>query len=134
MYVGARNVAKSFLWDADMAFVVDRRGTGDIVTSCGGYIPFCSASFANRKNRPSSPWVPSMACGFGGNSDTRIGAEQGINSVNLSVEYANEHTEDEFLDIEVNYGAYEFVIQLLEESHNLTKRHLERAIRCKKFL
>ncbi|MHC8515886.1 M28 family peptidase [Sporosarcina sp. ITBMC105] len=29
---GARQIAKSFLWDVDMAFVIDHRGTHDIVT------------------------------------------------------------------------------------------------------
>ncbi|RHW35914.1 M20/M25/M40 family metallo-hydrolase [Lysinibacillus yapensis] len=128
--VGAKRVAKSFLWDVDMAFVVDRRGTGDIVTSCGGYIPFCSDSFARKveqighrvhRNR----WHAVK----GGSSDTRIWAEQGINSINLSVGYQHEHTEYETVDIEATYGTYELVAQLLEESRTLTKRQLEQRIR-----
>ena len=43
--VGARNVDNYFLWGTDAAIVVDRRGTGDIVTSCGGYLPFCDPAF-----------------------------------------------------------------------------------------
>ena len=43
--VGARNVDETFLWGTDAAIVVDRRGTGDIVTSCGGHIPFCEEAY-----------------------------------------------------------------------------------------
>lgn len=38
---GARKLDDYFHWGTDAAFVVDRRGTGDIVTSYGGYMPFC---------------------------------------------------------------------------------------------
>ena len=131
--VGARQVEKSFLSDVDMAFVVDRRGTGDIVTSCGGYIPFCSDDFARQVERigrrvhGKRRWSTVA----GGSSDTRIWAEQGINSVNLPVGYMNEHTEDELLDIEVNYGTYELIAQLLEDSGSLTKEYFERKIRSR---
>ncbi|MFY3791939.1 M20/M25/M40 family metallo-hydrolase [Ureibacillus sp. MALMAid1270] len=124
---GASRVAKSFLWDVDMAFVVDRRGTGDIVTSCGGYIPFCSNEFARqveRIGRISHPgrWQTVAS----GSSDTRIWAEQGINSVNLSAGYENEHTNEETLDIQANYETYEFVMLLVEKSQSLMKHSLER--------
>lgn len=62
----------------------------------------------------------------GGSSDTRIWAEQGINSVNLSAGYNNEHTSNETLDIQANYGTYEFVIMLLEKSRSLMISNLER--------
>ncbi|SOC11387.1 peptidase M28-like protein [Ureibacillus xyleni] len=125
--VGARKVAKSFLWDVDMAFVVDRRGTSDIVTSCGGYIPFCIDEFARGVERIGrrvhrNRW----AAVAGGSSDTRVWAEQGINSVNLSAGYHDEHTSSETLDIEANYGTYEYVIQLVEESRNLVRSKIER--------
>ncbi|PKC52387.1 hypothetical protein RhiirA1_404982, partial [Rhizophagus irregularis] len=62
----------------------------------------------------------------GGSSDTRIWAEQGINSVNLSAGYNNEHTSDEFLIPEANYETYEFVMLLIEKSRRLTERSLKR--------
>lgn len=43
--IGAKQVDDYFLWGTDAAIVVDRRGTGDIVTSCGGYIPFCDQAY-----------------------------------------------------------------------------------------
>ncbi|MDI7742449.1 M20/M25/M40 family metallo-hydrolase [Lysinibacillus fusiformis] len=134
--VGARQVEKAFLRDVDMAFVVDRRGTGDIVTSCRGEIPFCSSQFGRQVERigravhGNRRWSTIA----GGSSDTRVWAEQGINSVNLSVGYSNEHTEDEFLDIEANYGTYEMVTQLLEDSRSLTKDYFERGIRRRELL
>ncbi|RUL50809.1 M20/M25/M40 family metallo-hydrolase [Lysinibacillus antri] len=123
--VGARQLAKSFLWGVDMAFVVDRRGIGDIVTSCGGYISFCTDEFARNVKRIGhhvhrNRWNIVA----GGSSDTRIWAEQGINSINLSAGYNYEHTSNEILDIKANYGTYEFVTQLLEES-----RYLKQVIR-----
>ncbi|SOC41465.1 M20/M25/M40 family metallo-hydrolase [Ureibacillus acetophenoni] len=124
---GASKVAKSFLWDVDMAFVVDRRGTGDIVTSCGGYLPFCSAEFARQVERIGRIVHPGRWQTVpGGSSDTRIWAEQGINSVNLSTGYNNEHTSEETLDIQANYGTYEFVMLLMEKSQSLMRRNLER--------
>nr|WP_106782955.1 M20/M25/M40 family metallo-hydrolase [Lysinibacillus timonensis] len=124
---GASKVAKSFLWDVDMAFVIDRRGTGDIVTSCGGYHPFCTDEFARKVERIGRILHPGRwQTVAGGSSDTRIWAEQGINSVNLSAGYNNEHTSDETLDIQANYGTYELIILLLEKSRCLMKINLER--------
>ena len=42
---GARNVAAYFLWGLDAAIVIDCRGTGDIVISCGGSISFCDEAY-----------------------------------------------------------------------------------------
>ncbi|WP_036185051.1 M20/M25/M40 family metallo-hydrolase [Ureibacillus manganicus] len=124
---GASQVAKSFLWDVDMAFVIDRRGTGDIVTSCGGYLPFCSDEFARKVGSIGRIVHPGRwQTVAGGSSDTRIWAEQGINSVNLSAGYYNEHTSDETLDIQANYGTYEFVMLLVEKSRSLMGRNLMR--------
>lgn len=124
---GASKVAKSFLWDVDMAFVVDRRGTGDIVTSCGGYLPFCSDEFARQVERIGRIAHPGRwQAVAGGSSDTRIWAEQGINSINLSAGYYNEHTSEETLDIQANYETYEFVMLLIEKSQSLMRRVLER--------
>jgi tripeptide aminopeptidase len=49
-------------------------------------------------------------CTQGGSIDTRIWAEHGIQSVNLYVEYGEEHTEREYLDIDACYQ----VTKLLE--------------------
>ncbi|WKA53180.1 M20/M25/M40 family metallo-hydrolase [Planococcus shixiaomingii] len=126
---GAKEVAEYFLWDVDAAFVVDRRGTGDIVTSCGGSINFCDEAFGTfveevAKNANLESWH----CTAGGSSDTRIWASHGIQSVNLSVGYMNEHTEDEVLDVEACYGTFKLLSRVFEEANELkrTVREIKR--------
>ncbi|MFZ3588885.1 M20/M25/M40 family metallo-hydrolase [Bacillus sp. DJP31] len=124
--IGASNIDDYFLWDVDAAFVVDRRGTGDIVTSCGGYIPFCDESYGlfieeTAINRGLSGWK----CTKGGSSDTRIWAAHGIQSVNLSVGYQREHTSEETLDTDACYNTLELLIGVFQQSREL-KRVLQR--------
>ena len=97
---GARAVSSEFLEDVQAAFVVDRRGRGDIVTGTYG-IDFCDELFGamlalignlGEEDR----WEPTL----GGSSDTRIWAQNGIQSVNLSVGYQYEHTSREELDLD----------------------------------
>ena len=47
---GAKEVNESFLWNVDMAFVIDRRGTNDIVTHNYSQ-EFCSAEFGRSLER-----------------------------------------------------------------------------------
>ena len=97
---GARAVSSEFLEDVQAAFVVDRRGRGDIVTGTYG-IDFCDELFGamlalignlGEEDR----WEPTL----GGSSDTRIWAQNGIQSVNLSVGYQYEHTSREELNLD----------------------------------
>ncbi|MFJ8260344.1 M20/M25/M40 family metallo-hydrolase [Rummeliibacillus sp. NPDC094406] len=121
--IGARAVNDFFLWDTDIAFVVDRRGTGDLVTSCYG-MQFCTEHFARRIHRNANERHPgNWQIVQGGSSDTRIWASQGINSINISAGYFNEHTEMESLDVEANYRSYELLIHLLQESRLLMQSH-----------
>ncbi|MFD1928847.1 M20/M25/M40 family metallo-hydrolase [Sporosarcina siberiensis] len=114
--LGAQQVAKSFLWDVDMAFVIDRRGTHDIVTSRNGIQPFCTPAFGTALERiarksGASKWRAVA----GGSSDTYIWAQNGIESVNLSAGYMNEHTSNEMLDVKASYGTYSFVMEILND-------------------
>lgn len=124
--VGASQVDEYFLWDVDAAFVVDRRGTGDIVTSCGGYIPFCNEAFGRCiEEIAEKTAVGKWACTAGGSSDTRIWAAHGIQSVNLSAGYRNEHTEDETLDVGACYqtvGLLDGVFEHSREIHAIVRR------------
>lgn len=45
--VGARHVDGYFLRGTDAAIVIDRRGKGDIVSSCGGTITFCDDGYGH---------------------------------------------------------------------------------------
>ena len=97
---GAKAVSAEFLEDVQAAFVVDRKGRGDIVTGTRG-IDFCDELFGamlalignlGEEDR----WEPTL----GGSSDTRIWAQNGIQSVNLSVGYQYEHTSREELNLD----------------------------------
>ena len=91
---GASEVHESFLWDVDMAFVVDRRNTSDIVISDAYGTPFCSKDFARGVERIArleefGQWKSTP----GRSSDTAIWASHGIQSVNLSACYHFEHAQ-----------------------------------------
>lgn len=129
---GARAVTPELIQEAKLAFVIDRRGKHDIVVGnqWGGL--FCSDEFGQRVERiarrtQSRRWT----CTLGGSSDTRIWASHGIESVNLSAGYMNEHTEDESLDVRANLNTLSVVYKLVEESSYLMKRKTQRPMRKK---
>jgi hemerythrin-like domain-containing protein len=87
--IGARELDEYFLWGVDAAIVVDRRGTGDIVTSYGTIQPFCDIQYGQFFEKVAKDaGLTGWKCTSGGSSDTRIWAERGIQSVNLSVGYS----------------------------------------------
>ena len=97
---GASAVSRDFLEGVQAAIVVDRRGNSDIVTGTRG-TAFCDELFGSMialigNLGEEKRWEPTM----GGRSDTLIWAQQGIQSVNLSVGYQNEHTSEEELNID----------------------------------
>lgn len=126
--IGARSVDKTFLWDVDAAIVVDRRGTGDIVTSCGGYQSFCHENYGSFfEEAAKSMGLLGWKTTIGGSSDTRIWAEHGIQSVNLSAGYMNEHTSAETLNVEACYNTVSLITEVFYEARNLqrTLRQIE---------
>ncbi|WP_110114058.1 M20/M25/M40 family metallo-hydrolase [Bacillus sp. CGMCC 1.16541] len=123
--VGARRVDGYFLWDVDAAFVVDRRGTGDIVTSCGGYEPFCHENYgAFVEQIAITEGLEGWKCAAGGSSDTRVWAGYGIQSVNLSAGYQHEHTNDETLHVDACYETLMLLSGVFQHG-----RELERVVR-----
>lgn len=128
--VGARQVDDYFLWGTDAAVVVDRRGSGDIVTSCGGYISFCHPEYGAFFEKVAyREGLSSWATTAGGSSDTRIWAEHGIQSVNLSAGYRNEHTDDEQLDVFACYQTVKLLNGIFKTGNEL--RSLVRKIKRK---
>jgi tripeptide aminopeptidase len=120
--VGARGVNDFFLWDVDAAIVTDRRGNGDIVTSCGGVIPFCHENYGQFiENIAGEKGLNQWKCTSGGLSDTKIWADHGIQSVNLSVGYNHEHSELEFLDIDACFQTVQLLQVFFEKSHELRR-------------
>ncbi|TFD99524.1 M20/M25/M40 family metallo-hydrolase [Jeotgalibacillus sp. R-1-5s-1] len=106
---GARAVPDHFLWNTEAAFVLDRRGSGDLVTH-NTRQSFCKETFAQ--------WLEAVANeeGFshyktvrGGSSDTAIWAKHGIDSVNISIGYKHEHTEKETLNVDDCFQTYELL-------------------------
>lgn len=120
---GASHVAEYFLWDVDAAFVLDRRGAGDIVTSYGGYEKFCDKTFGDLlEGIAENAGLEGWQCTAGGSSDTRIWASHGIQSVNLSIGYQNEHTSDEYLDIDACFGTVRFLTAVFQQQNDLRRR------------
>lgn len=118
--VGANEVDDYFLWNTDAAIVVDRRGTGDIVTSCGRYIPFCHPLYGSFfEDVATSESLNGWQTTPGGSSDTRVWAMHGIESVNLSAGYFNEHTDDERLDVEGCYGTAKLIEGFFKNNREL---------------
>ena len=130
--LGAKGVDADFLQDVDAAFVIDRRGTGDIVTSRGGYEKFCDDSFGEFiEETARDHGLAGWKCTAGGSSDTRIWASHGIQSVNLSAGYYHEHSSDECLDVEGSLGTIELLMALFKEAMMMRRvvRKVERDYR-----
>lgn len=120
--VGAQHVDEYFLWGVDAAIVLDRRGNSDIVTSCGGIIPFCSSQYGLFFEQVAKEiGLVGWACREGGSSDTGVWASHGIESVNLSVGYGNEHTAQEFLDVQATYQTYTLLKGIFQKGRELRR-------------
>jgi len=118
--IGASQVEEYFLWGTDAAIVVDRRGFGDIVISCGSSTPFCDIRYGKFfETVATSIEFKNWKITKGGSSDTRIWAEHGIQSVNLSVGYQFEHTNDEILDVYACYQTCKLVESALSNWREL---------------
>ncbi|MBN8208919.1 M20/M25/M40 family metallo-hydrolase [Bacillus sp. NTK071] len=119
---GAKHVDEYFLWEVDASIVVDRRGTGDIVTSCGGYMDFCHKSFGEFFEKVAeAEKLEEWKCTIGGSSDTRIWASHGIQSVNLSAGYWNEHSDEEQLDVEACFNTATLIKGIFQQSRDLIR-------------
>ena len=130
--VGARNLEEYFLWDVDAAIVVDRRGSGDIVTSCSTIQPFCDIRYGQFFEQVARDiGLTHWTCTAGRSSDTRIWAEHGIQSVNLSAGYEWEHTDDEILNTDACYGTVQLIQAVLNQWRDFSTmlRNLHRANR-----
>ncbi|UGO46104.1 peptidase [Bacillus phage vB_BanS_Chewbecca] len=95
--VGSTNIRKNWYEGTDLAIVVDRRGSRDIVVGCGQ--PFCSNEVGLFMQDVAQMADLDFKCVEGGISDALTFSENGINSVNLSAGYYNEHTEKEYVVI-----------------------------------
>lgn len=94
--IGSSKINPDFYKDVDLAIVVDRKGNRDIVAGCGS--AFCSNSVGEFMEEVAEmTGMQGWKCVEGGISDAMTFAQEGINSVNLSAGYRNEHTDSEYV-------------------------------------
>jgi tripeptide aminopeptidase len=111
---GAKDIDKEFIADVDAAIVIDRRGNSDIVTSCMGIYPFCNEEYGEIFEQAGRlAGMPDWKMTQGGYSDTLVFAENGINAVNLSAGYRNEHSEHEYVDYRASFNTYKLIETVL---------------------
>lgn len=115
--LGSQQIDPWFLQEVDAAIVIDRRGKRDIVTSCGGVIPFCSPSFGLIFEQAGvMAGMNDWKITEGGSSDAKIFAQKfGIPSVNLSAGFQNEHTEAETVDYVASYETVKLIETVLHQ-------------------
>ncbi|WP_158299205.1 M28 family peptidase [Paenibacillus antri] len=108
---GSQALDAAWLEDVRGAIVVDRRGTRDIVTSCGRVIPFCSEAYGRLFEAAGAlAGMPDWRVTPGGSSDAKVLAtEFGIPSVNLSAGYRHEHTSSETVDYLATYQTVKLI-------------------------
>jgi putative aminopeptidase FrvX len=95
----------------DLAIVCDRRGNRDIVVGCG--MAFCSNEVGFFMEDVGKMLDMDYRCVEGGISDAMVFAQEGINSINLSVGYMNEHTDREFVVINDMRDTVRLVLQTI---------------------
>jgi putative aminopeptidase FrvX len=118
--VGSSQINKEWYSDVDLAIVVDRRGNRDIVVGCG--MAFCSdAVGVFMENVAHLAGMPNWECVEGGISDAMTFAENGVNSINLSAGYMNEHTEREFVVVQDMRDTVRLILQALAVINDLYK-------------
>jgi putative aminopeptidase FrvX len=109
--VGAEQISREFLDYVDLAIVVDRRGNRDIVIGCD--MAFCSNNVGDFMEHVSEVADMDWNCVEGGISDAMSFATRGVNSINLSAGYQNEHTTNEFVSIWNMQDTTKLIIQAL---------------------
>ena len=119
---GAEAVDQAFLQTVDHAIMLDRRGTADIIThsSSRTYAHAGYGKVFERVSRQLFAEADQYHITQGGTSDLRVWAAAGIPSVNLSIGYQNEHTDQEELDLRAWERSLSLVLGALEE---LAKLH-----------
>lgn len=102
--------------------MLDRRGTADIIThsSSRTYAHAGYGKVFERVSRQLFAEADQYHITQGGTSDLRVWAAAGIPSVNLSIGYQNEHTDQEELDLRAWERSLSLVLGALEE---LAKLH-----------
>lgn len=109
--VGASQIDPAWYKGSDLAIVVDRRGNRDIVTGCGN--AFCSDAVGKFFEECGAMLDMDWVAKEGGISDAVVFSENGVNSVNLSAGYFNEHTEKETVHLAYMKDTVNLILQAL---------------------
>lgn len=106
-----RNESKEWLADANLGIVIDRKGSRDIVVGNFGEV-FCSDATGDFFEEASKMQDMDWKCVEGGISDTSTLAQLGVNAVNLSAGYYNEHTKNEYVVLDQMVDTYRLILQV----------------------
>lgn len=108
--VGSSKIDRQWYNDVNLAIVVDRRGNRDVVVGTCGQ-PFASNEVGRFFEEVSAMQDMDWKAIEGGISDALTFSENGINSVNLSAGYENEHTSKEFVVFEDMCDTVRLILQ-----------------------
>lgn len=122
--VGSTNSDKTFLDNVDLAITFDRRGSSDIVVGCMGQ-PFASEEVGTWLETLSDDKNYKYKAVEGGISDALTVSEYGINAINISVGYYNEHTINEFLIFSELFTTFEFTKEIIKEINSVSSTFSE---------
>ena len=113
--VGASHLAKNstMFEEMDMSITFDRRNTRDIVIR-NTWQDFCDKSYGEVFVKASQLLGMDYKPVTGGISDAMVSSENGVNSVNLSVGYDNEHSSSETIDLNAFYDTYKLALKFME--------------------
>lgn len=118
--VGSQQIPHKWLQEVELAIVADRKGSRDIVISCGDWYEFCDPEVGQFFERMGeSIGMDDWRAVAGGISDAMTFASYGIPSVNLSAGYYNPHTDQEYVDAAACYKTVLLILEALEQSHSI---------------
>lgn len=116
---GAEQIDDAFFLGVDFAISLDRKGSNDIVVESSGY-EYCSKSDARFITECSKRLWKDPELHYqpveGGRSDLRVWSQIGtphIPSVNLSVGYFDEHTSNEYLELDTWHRVHDLLLEII---------------------
>ncbi|MDO9087997.1 MAG: M28 family peptidase [Anaerolineaceae bacterium] len=110
--IGAKFIEKNFFEGVDYAISLDRRNGSDVVNK-SRFLNYGSEDYSNLFERASmNLWNDQhrYSSTEGGVSDLRVWSQMGIESVNLSIGFYNEHTDKEYLNLEEWHRVHDLVL------------------------
>lgn len=116
--VGSTNSDLDFVKDVDLSITMDRHGSSDIVVGTWG-APFCCNEVGDWLEALSKQNGMDYTPVKGGISDALTLSGKGINSINLSVGYYNEHTSKEELVVSELRRSFLFAMMIIRDLHSV---------------